>query len=173
MADDDQEPIEVDLLRSGTCVALHLQDPVVTPVPDADDVYVGDRVHVRIAGRIGEEEDDDVEFAALGMIYALGALSFADAKPRGNSVMHFRDKDDWTSGDMLRHVRFVRGELHFYADYERGRMMKTTVVVRKDGTFLLETMNRGEAAARWLAKLWGDEPAAPAGATPIDKREMN
>ena len=59
---------------------------------------------------------------------------------------------------MLRHVRFVRGELHFYADYVRGRMMKTTVLVRKDGTFVLETVNRGESALAWLAKLKGEQP---------------
>ena len=59
---------------------------------------------------------------------------------------------------MLRHLRFKRGELHFYADYVRGRMMKTTVIVRKDGTFVLETVNRGETALAWLAKINGGQP---------------
>lgn len=161
MAPDD-EPIELDLLRSGTCVDLHTQEPSITPVPHADDVAIGDRVNVRVEGRIGDEEDDDVEFAALGLIYTFGALSFADAGPRGNSHIDFRLKDEWTAADMLRHVRFVRGELHFYADYVRGRMMKTTVQIRKDGTFFVETVNRGETALAWLAKLQGKLPdAAP------------
>jgi hypothetical protein len=56
---------------------------------------------------------------------------------------------------MLRHLRFERGELHFYADYVRGRCMKTTVIVRSDGTFMLDAVNRGEAATRWIAKLQG------------------
>lgn len=58
-------------------------------------------------------------------------------------------------GDMLRGLRFERGELHFHADYVRGRCIKTTVIVRADGTFLLESVNRGEAATRWIAKLQG------------------
>lgn len=41
--------------------------------------------------------------------------------------MHFEEKDNWAVGDMLRRLRFERGELHFYADYVRGRCMKTTI----------------------------------------------
>jgi hypothetical protein len=67
-------------------------------------------------------------------------------------------QDSWTAADLLRHLRFVRGELHFHADYVRGRMMKTTVVVRKDGTFVLETVNRGEAALAWLSQIKGEPP---------------
>lgn len=164
----EDEPIELDLLRSGACVDLFTQEANITPVPHADDVCIGDRVHVRIEGRIGDEEDDDVEFAAFGLIYAFGALSFADATPRGNSMLDYRMQDQWTAADMLRHVRFVRGELHFHADYVRGRMMKTTVKVRKDGTFVLETVNRGEAALGWLARLKGEAPdsAAPDSGAP-------
>lgn len=33
--------------------------------------------------------------------------------------------------------------------------MKTTIVIRKDGTFMLDTVNRGEAATRWIARLQG------------------
>jgi hypothetical protein len=158
----EEEPIEIDLVRSGTCVELHMGEPVVTPVPHDTDVCIGDRVHVRAEGRIGDEEEDDVEFAALGIIFTFGALSFADATPRGNSKYDFKHGDAWTAADMLRRVRFVRGELHFYADYVRGRMMKTTVHVRKDGTFTLETVNRGEHALAWIAKLQGKEDDAPA-----------
>jgi hypothetical protein len=69
--------------------------------------------------------------------------------------MHFQDDDQWYVGDMLRHLRYEHGELHFYADYVRGRMMKTTIHVRQDGTIQLETINRGESAARWVATLQG------------------
>ena len=48
-----------------------------------------------------------------------------------------------------------RGELHFYADYIRGRRLKTDIVVRKDGTATLQTFGRGKAAVRWLEKLQG------------------
>jgi hypothetical protein len=37
----------------------------------------------------------------------------------------------------------------------RGRCLKTKLIVRADGTFLLETVSRGEAATRWVAKLQG------------------
>ena len=40
-------------------------------------------------------------------------------------------------------------------DYVRGRMMKTTVTVRGDGRFTVETVNRHEAAVRWLRTLEG------------------
>jgi hypothetical protein len=116
---------------------------------------------VRIEGRLGLEEDEDgepvndSEHYAFGFIYALGVLSFADARPRGISGMHFEEKDDWSVGDMLRRLRFERGELRFYADYVRGRCMKTTVVVRANGSFMLDTVNRGEAATRWIARLQG------------------
>ena len=97
----------------------------------------------------------------MGLLYALGLLSFADARPRGASEMDFDANDHWTSGDMLRHFRFERGELHFDADYVRGRCMKTDVVVRRDGTFRIETTNRGEAATRWIARLQGKKVLAP------------
>jgi hypothetical protein len=157
MAHDD-EPIEIDLLRSGTCVGIHTLEPSITSCPHADDVCIEGRVHLRVEGRIGEEEDDDVEFAALGLLYTFGALSLRDATPRGNSRFDYRAQDQWTAADLLRHLRFVRGELHFHADYVRGRMMKTTVVVRKDGTLVLETVNRGEAALAWLSQIKGEQP---------------
>jgi hypothetical protein len=65
--------------------------------------------------------------------------------------------------DLLRHLTFVRGRLHFYADYVRGRMVKTTVEIDEDGKILLETVNRGEAATRWVAKLQGKKILALVG----------
>jgi hypothetical protein len=151
-----EEPIEYELIRDATLAEIVVADTRVTPT-SADDR------HVRMEGRLGLEKDEDgepandVEHYAFGFIYALGALSFIDARPRGVSDMHFEDKDEWTAGDMLRRLRFEGGELHFYADYVRGRCMKT-VIVRPDGTFLLDTVNRGEAATRWIAKLQGKKP---------------
>jgi len=82
-------------------------------------------------------------------------LSFADARPRGHSGIDFAEADDWFVGDMLRHLKFEHGRLYFYADYVRGRMMKTTVEINSDGVIRLETINRGESAARWVATLQG------------------
>jgi len=56
---------------------------------------------------------------------------------------------------MLRHLEFQGGRLCFDADYVRGRCLKTTVGVSSDGVVRVETMNRGEAALRWIDKLKG------------------
>ena len=109
-------------------------------------------VHMKMTLR---EEPGILATCAFALVYGIGVLSFADARPRGVSGMHFKDDDQWYVGDMLRGLKFERGELHFHADYVRGRMMKTTVYVRPDGTIELETINRGESAARWVATLQG------------------
>lgn len=46
-------------------------------------------------------------------------------------------------------------QLYFHADYVRGRCGKTSVEIDKDGTITVDTVNRGEAATRWIAKLMG------------------
>ena len=56
---------------------------------------------------------------------------------------------------MLRGLEFARGRLHWHADYVRGRCIKTTVEISRDGTVLVETVNRGEAALRWIDRLKG------------------
>lgn len=152
MADDD-EPAEYELLRTATLIDITVLSTEIQPT--SEDSHV--EIEAKLGSCAGEEDDDanDVEWGAFGLIYALGVLSFADARPRGTSAMHFEEDDTWFVGDMIKHLRFERGELHFYADYVRGRMMKTTVVVRPDGTFRLETVNRGQAATRWIARLQG------------------
>ncbi len=157
------EPIEHELIRSVAGVDIKVHKTEKRPTT-ADDW------HMVIEGRLGEADDDDVEFAGMGLLYALGLLSFADARPRGASELDFDATDDWTAGDMLRHFRFERGELHFYADYVRGRCMKTDVVVRRDGTFRLETTNRGEAATRWIARLQGKKHLALVRDLPAEPR---
>lgn len=159
MPTEVQEPIEIELIRSAVCVHIKVSNTEKQPTT-ADDWWV------RINGRLGEEEDDDVEFAAMGFIYSVSALSFADARPRGVSDMHFIATDEWTMADALRRIRFVRGELHFSADYVRGRCMKTDLEVRSDGTFTLTTTNRGEAATRWVGRLQGKKPLAPVAPPP-------
>lgn len=154
---EPEPPIEYELLYEAVLAKLIVTETKVVPTAADDDR------HVRIEGRFGPEEGDDedgdpgsdVEHYAFAVIYALGVLSFADARPRGVSDIDFQEKDDWTAADMLRHLRFERGELRFYADYVRGRCLKTTIVVRADGTFVLDTVNRGEAATRWIARLQG------------------
>lgn len=141
----EDTPIAHELLMQ----AVGLEPVVVESVAEPTTV---DDVHMKITFRI---EEEDVEVSAFGLIFGLGVLSFHDARPRGNSEDYFEEQDEWQVGDMLRHLRFERGELHFYADYVRGRMMKTGVDIRRDGTVLLETVNRGKSAERWVRTLQG------------------
>jgi hypothetical protein len=57
----------------------------------------------------------------------------------------------------MERLRFVRGELHFDADYIRGRRIKTSVAVRANGTVRLEAIARGKAALRWLEQMEGKQ----------------
>lgn len=127
-------------------------------VPELDDAVTRE-IFVRDFRLMYEEEEDEnsnvIESCVWGLIYALGVLSFVDARPRGVSDMHYVEKDEWHVGDMLRHLRFERGQLRFYADYVRGRMLKTTIDIDRDGKITLETVHRGEAATRWISKLQG------------------
>lgn len=123
-------------------------------------------VHMKMVLR---EDPEILASCGFALIFGLGLLSFSDARPRGHSGMDFADEDDWFVGDMLEHLSFEHGRLHFYADYVRGRMMKTTVEIDAEGLIRLETINRGESARRWVSTLQGkkslrlvqDEPADP------------
>jgi hypothetical protein len=124
------------LLRSAFAADVSVDATDLTPTTSDD-------LHVRIDGHFGaaegaasDDEPDDTEregderWAALPLIYALGLLSFRDAGPRGDSIASFRNDDAWTTNDMVERLRYERGELHFDADYVRGRCMRTRVVVR-------------------------------------------
>lgn len=163
---DRDVPVEHDLIKDAVAAEIAVLNVDIAPTT------TGDR-HVRIEGRLGDEENAHVEWAAFPLIYALGLLSFADARPRGVSDMDLVEHDEWTAADMLRHLRFERGQLCFDADYVRGRMMKTTLTVRRDGTLTLETWNRGEAATRWIARLQGKKTVALVGAARTDEDQTS
>lgn len=144
------------LLETGTTVPFRIigQDFVSGP----DDAEFAARVELQFdSDEEGEEyePDDIVEWGAFGFLFTVGVLSFADARPREASIIEYSEKDELTVADFLEHLRFVRGELHFYADYVRGRRIKTEVVVRPNGTATLQTFGRGKAAIRWLERLQG------------------
>lgn len=148
-----QVPIEQHWITLIAGVELVTTDVRVNPT-------TGDDKHVVIEGRFACEDelelDDLVEDLSLPLLFGIVALSFADAVPAGNSgEFGFDTTDQLRADDVLRHLRFRRGELNVYLDYLRGRMVKTTVVVRPDGRFTIDTVNRGEAATRWLEMLEG------------------
>src|SRR5213592_320491 len=98
------EPIEHELLRNAVAAEVTVTSSEVSPTS------TGDR-YVRIEGRLGDDEESHVEWAAVGFIYAIGVLSFAAARPRGVSGMHFEEHDQWTAADLLRHLRYEHGRL--------------------------------------------------------------
>jgi len=103
-------------------------------------------------------EEDRVETCAFGLIFVLGAPSFHDGRPRGVSGEWFEDEDQFTVADMLRNLRFEHGGLHLDVDYLHGRCVKTTVEVSSDGKIILDTVNRGQAATRWVDRIRGKKP---------------
>ena len=142
----DQPPIKPEYQLLADLTALQLS------VVESKRSEFHDTVHMKMVLR---DDPDILASCAFGLIYALGVLSFADARPRGVSGMDFEDDNQWYVGDMFSHLLFEDGQLHFYADYVRGRMMKTTIDIDGDGVIRLETTNRGESAARWVATLQG------------------
>lgn len=122
--------------------------------------------------RITMEEDPEVlERCALGLIFTFGVLSFHDAKPRGVSADYADGVDEFAVSDLVRHLRFRKGRINFYADYVHGRMMKTSVEISPDGKVVLETVNRGEAATRWVARLQGKKVVSLVASEPTESIE--
>jgi hypothetical protein len=98
---------------------------------------------------------DDVEDGALAVSFALGVLSFHDARPRGNSHVDYVERDEWTLDDLVCHLRFWKGALCLDTDYVRGRMMKTHIRVWPTGIVEIDTINRHQMATRWVELLKG------------------
>lgn len=152
----DLRRVGFELLAKGAGVAFEVVDQKIETPPGGDQTYV----HIDLL--LGEPDEDDPEYrsedhewGSLGFFFCIGALSFADARPRGISDIHYVDDDEFTLADLLEHIRYVRGELHFSTDYVRGRCMKTDVTIRKDGSATIETHNRGQVALRWIDRLKG------------------
>jgi hypothetical protein len=146
MSDKDL-PIEHQLVSNGTLFEeLQILDSKIEPTVGNDDWHVAIRFRV---------DEDLVATCAIGLIYVLGLLSFHDGRPRGISGNWFEDDDEFTVADMLRHLKFEHDKLHLDVDYLRGRCLKTTVEVSSDGHVRLETVNRGQAATRWVERLRG------------------
>ena len=125
----------------------------------------GDEALVKINMLLGQVEDHDLEegeepyrsedheWGGFGFMFCLAVLSFHDARPRGVSDMHFAEDDQFTVADFIDGLKYERGEPRYSGDYIRGRCVKTDITVRRDGSAMLETRCRGEAAVRWVARL--------------------
>ena len=142
----DEQSAALHLLETGTLVGFRVIDEKITPGPDEGEFTV----RIDLAFHVEEEHDSTAlaEWAAFGFVFTLGVLSFADARPRGYSEAEYSADDQFSIADFFRCLRYRRGELHFYADYIRGRRLKTDIVVRPDGVVTLSTFGRGKVALR-------------------------
>jgi len=160
MASEGQST-EHDLLKTGLVVGFRIVGEQVLTAPD--EAEFGMRLELKFVAEDDDEQDEDdaaeetAEWGSLGFLFVLGGLSFADAKPRNLSVADYSEKDNFGLADFVQGLRFLRGELHFDADYIRGRRIKTRVAVRTNGTVRLETIGRGKAALRWLEQMKGKQ----------------
>lgn len=158
MASEGQST-EYELLKTGLAVDFRIVSEEVLSAPD--EAEFGMRLELKFVVEDDDEQDEDdvaeetAEWGSLGFLFVLGALSFADAKPRNLSVAEYSEKDNFGLADFVRGMGFKRGELHFDADYIRGRRIKTRVAVRSNGTVRLETIGRGKAVLRWLEQMKG------------------
>jgi hypothetical protein len=158
MASEGQST-EYELLKTGLAVSFRIVGEEVLTAPDEGEF--GMRLELKFVAEDDDEQDEDdvaeetAEWGSLGFLFVLGALSFVDAKPRNLSIADYSEKDNFGLADFVKGLRFLRGELHFDADYIRGRRIKTRVAVRTNGTVRLETIGRGKAALRWLEQMKG------------------
>jgi len=158
MRPQDDRQMALELLRTGAVVPVTIIAQEV--IQGGDDAEFALRLELSFQDEDSPEEDRDdvVEWGALGFLYAVGLLSFADARPRGFSEADFDPDDEFGLADLVAALGFRNGELRLDTDYVRGRRMKTRAVVRADGTGLIETRGRGKAALNWLNRLKGDKP---------------
>ena len=140
------------LIETGILVEFQTLDVKVHPGPDEGEFSV--EVELRLAAN-EDEAEEVVEWGAFGFIFVLAVLSFRDARPRGMSVDEYREEDEFSVSDFFDCLRFVRGQLHFRADYLRGRRLKTDIDIRADGTATITTRGRGKTVMRWLDQLKG------------------
>lgn len=149
---ENKTPIGYKLIKDATLIDFEILKSDIQATVDNDDKIV--TVDLQL-------EEDLADTCALGFMFALGVLSFHDARPRGVSGHWYEDDDELSIDDFLEHFEYRRGKAHVYFDYIRGRCLKTTIEVAPDGKLQLQTVNRGEAATRWLDRLRGKKFLRP------------
>lgn len=154
MSSDDSRSVEQRLFETGTLVRFRILDTHTEVAPDEKNLFV--RVDLVLEDDEHDVEPEEiVEWGAFGFLFALAALSFQDARPRGMSELDFETEDVLTVADFLDALSFGRNGLSMQTDYVRGRSMKTEATVRPDGTVRLTTWGRGTSALHWLGRLQG------------------
>ena len=143
------------LLETGVVTEFEVVKTEIHEGPDAAEFTV--EIELRFPPD-PETEETDLEWGAFGFLFAIGALSFADARPRELSVLEYVESDEFEVGDFVSCLHWEGGALKLSADYVRGRRMKTDVVLRSVGSGTLTTTGRGKAAVLWLERLKGRTP---------------
>ncbi len=143
---EEREPVEHSLLKDATLLDFEVLETNIQPTVGNDDFHVVITL---------KTEDDLLDKCAVGFMFTLAMLSFHDARPRGVSGQWFEDDDQLSIGDLLKDFQYRAGVLHYYGDYLRGRCLKTSIEVHPNGKLKLETVNRGQAATRWIERLQG------------------
>ena len=143
MSSKEPSPLELTLMSEALALDLAVQALKVTKL-DGDNVLVTMQLR---------DEIELLSGCVWGLIYTIGALSFEAAPLHGNLEADLSGGDRWNVGDMLAHLAFANGKLQFHADVVRGRCMRTMMVVDQGGTIFIQTVDRGQALARWIARL--------------------
>ncbi len=153
---DEEQTAAYKLLEVGTQIRFEVLETAVEPSADRESFSV--RAELTLRGDDDEEEPESVvERGAFGFIFVLAVLSFADARPRGQSAKDYQPRDDFMLSDFFGCLWFEGDRLHLFADYIRGRCMKTDIVVKGNGQCTVKTWGRGQEALRWLDRLQGKE----------------
>jgi hypothetical protein len=146
------------LIEIGAGVPFRVLGHAVLPALDESEFGIRLELKLGADGEDGDDADnpeDLVEWTAFGLMFVLGLLAFEDARPRELSALDYRERDELSVSDFFEGLAFRRGELHFRADYIRGRRVKTDITVRSDGSVTVTTVGRGKAPLRWLDRLKG------------------
>jgi len=142
----DTRRLEYKLVHDALLLDVDLIETDARPTALAEDWAV--RIQLRT-------DPDLIQSCAHGLLFAIGAISFNDARP--DSGEWFEPSDQFTAADLLEHLRFEQGKLRLHIDHLRGRSVKTTVEVASDGKVRLETVNRGQSAVAWVTRLQGKQ----------------
>lgn len=83
------------LLRAGVIVPLRILEESV--MPGADEGEFALRLALSFEDEDSPKEDraEVVEWGALGFLFVIGVLSFADARPRGFSEREYVERDEF------------------------------------------------------------------------------
>lgn len=159
--DTEQRQAGFRLLEQAVATEFEILRSEVFAGPD------GGEFGLRIELKFVRDPDDAFpgdDSGALGFLFAIAVLSFADARPRGTSDRDYLEQDEFGVGDFLQCLSHtVGGHLRFDADYVRGRRMKTHIDVPPEGPVVIDTQGRGKSAEHWLARLRGSAQFRPVG----------